>query len=465
MSEGCIPTDWKIANVTPIFKKGSKLKPDNYRPVSLTSVICKVMESLIRDDIMQHLSINNLIFSSQHGFMARKSCLTNLLEYLETLTDLIDQGHSVDVIYLDFAKAFDKVPHARLKVTLEAHGISGDILNWITGWLSDRKQRVVLNGERSDWLPVTSGVPQGSVLGPTLFVIFINPIDRLIVRLSAILSKFADDTKVGSIVNNESNSAVLQEIINILSNWADEWQMTFNFTKCKVMHLGRRNPRFNYTMGGHAPAGTVLEVVEQEKDVGVIISSDLKPSAQCNTAVKKSNQLLGRMARSFTYRNKSTWISLYKVYIRPHLEYAVQAWSPWTQKDINLLEDVQRRVIRMTSGLKGGSYEDKLKEVGLQSLENRRLRGDMIQTWKILHNHDDVIESTWFTRVNHIANRTTRLSAGIYNIQLKHANLETRRNFFSLRVTNSWNSLPDSMKEAISLNSFKNLYDSFINAP
>ena len=159
LKEGVVPEDWRLANVTPIFKKGSKADAANYRPVSLTSVICRVLESLIRDVIVDHLVRHKLLYNTQHGFVPRRSCLTNLLEYLEEMTRLVDEGHNVDVIYLDFAKAFDKVAHARLMAKCRALGIVGDIANWIETWLGDRKQRVVLNGSESSWLEVTSGVP------------------------------------------------------------------------------------------------------------------------------------------------------------------------------------------------------------------------------------------------------------------------------------------------------------------
>ena len=193
-------------------------------------------------------------------------------------------------------------------------------MNWINAWLTGREQRVVLNGEESGWLPVTSGVPQGSVLGPTLFVIFINPLDLVVDNLASILSKFADDTKVGCEVNSEEDRLLLQDDIDCLMIWAEEWQLEFNASKCKVLHLGKKNKQFSYTMGGHAPGGQILEVTKCERDIGVLISNDLKPSLQCASAAQKANQLLGRMSRSFSYRDKYTWIRLYKVYVRPLLE-------------------------------------------------------------------------------------------------------------------------------------------------
>ena len=163
LDEGVVPDEWRRANVTPIFKSGTKMTPGNYRPVSLTCILCKIMESIVRDNIVAHLNMHALIRSTQHGFTAGKSCQTNLIEYLNTLTKLVDEGHSIDVVYLDFAKAFDKVPHQRLLLKVEGLGISGEVSRWIKCWLSDRKQRVVLNGSASEWLPVSSGVPHVTV--------------------------------------------------------------------------------------------------------------------------------------------------------------------------------------------------------------------------------------------------------------------------------------------------------------
>ena len=257
MQEGDVPGIWRWANVCPVFKKGAKGDPANYRPVSLTCVVGKVMESLIRDRMVEHLDMHNLIRQSQHGFMSGRSTATNMLVYMEALTKLLDEGHAVDVLYLDFAKAFDKVPHERLLAKCRGLGLGGKLLEWIRAWLSNRKQRVVLNGEASEWTEVLSGVPQGSVLGPTLFLIFINDIDRAVEVTSSVLLKFADDTKVGRVVENEMQRAELQETIDKLVAWSTEWQMLFNGAKCHILHLGAKNAKFEYTM-----AGTKLEAVE-----------------------------------------------------------------------------------------------------------------------------------------------------------------------------------------------------------
>ena len=453
LNEGIVPEDWRRANITPVFKKGSKANAGNYRPISLTSIICKIMESIIRDSIVHHLATNKLVRPSQHGFMAHKSCLTNLLEYLETLTKLVDEGHSIDIIYCDFAKAFDKVPHQRLLQVLRSHGIDGKVLNWISAWLSNRSQRVILNGSASEWSDVLSGVPQGSVLGPTLFIIFINNLDEAMDIATGIISKFADDTKMGRTISGEDDRNALQRDIDSLLKWADVWQAQFNATKCKVMHIGRKNPQFKYTMGDK-----VLQAVDVEKDVGVMIHSSLKPSTQCAQAAKKANQIIGRMSRAFHYRDKDVWVRLYKQYVRPHLEYCVQAWSPWTVADIDVLENVQKRVVRMVSGLQSSSYEDRLKELGLPSLSQRRKRGDMLETWKILNGFEDVDPTHWYQLAS-TPTYATRHSIAHLQLVKPPARLDLRSNFFSVRCVNAWNALPVDVRSANSINDFKNLYD------
>ena len=243
VSESSVPEDWRLGNITPIFKKGSKGSPANYRPVSLTSIPCKILESIIKDQVVEHLELNLLLRSSQHGFLKGKSCTTNLLEFIENVLNITDDNIPVDIIYLDFAKAFDKVPTSRLLSKIKALNIDGKILGWITSWLTNRKQRVVLHGVKSLWLAVLSGVPQGSVLGPLLFLIFINDID-LAASLVRIFSKFADDTKLGHPVLTERDKNTLQSQLDSLCTWAEQWGMEFNVSKCKVMHIGRRNQKF-----------------------------------------------------------------------------------------------------------------------------------------------------------------------------------------------------------------------------
>ena len=451
MNTGIVPQDWKLANVTPIFKKGSKSLPENYRPVSLTSICCKLMETVIRDQINDHLTINYLIKPSQHGFMKNKSVTTNLLEFLEKITSITDEGLSADIIYLDFSKAFDKVPIQRLIEKIRAHGIRGNILQWFQEWLSNRKQRTVLNGSCSEWIDVVSGVPQGSVLGPLAFVLFINDIDDE-ATLITILKKFADDTKLGHQILSLEDCQTLQNCLNKLTDWATKWCMEFNVKKCRVLHVGRCNPEFSYKIYDQ-----VLETADRERDIGVLIDHKLKPSLQCAEAARRANAILTQITKAFLYRDRFTFLRLYIQFVRCHLEFAVPAWSPWNVCDIELLERVQIRAINQISGLQGKTYKEKLSELHLKSLEERRVHLDLIQTYKILKGIDDVEMVTWFQRVGSQTQRLTRNTAYPDNLVQKRSRTDPRQHFFSNRVVKYWNALPTDIKNAKSLPGFKTL--------
>ena len=214
-------------------------------------------------------------------------------------------------------------------------------------------------------------------------------------------------------------------------------------------------------MGGHAPAGTVLGISEQEKDLGVIIHNSLKPSKQCAAAAKKAHAVLGQMARSLTYRTSETWLPLFVMYVRHHLEYCVQAWAPWTAADEALIESVQKRAVRMTSGLSGATYEEKLREVGMMSLAERRQRGDMIEVWKLMNGHEKVDVTQILSLAGQHCERSTRSVANLGLVQTA-ASLDLRKNFFSNRVVTPWNRLDPVIKHAQTLDAFKASYDKIV---
>ena len=271
MEEGDIPTEWKSANVSPIYKKGSKNKAENYRPISLTSIICKIMESFIKERVVAHLISNNLLSSKQFGFISGRSTATQLLRYLDKCIDTIVNGGVVDTIYLDFQKAFDTVPHRRLMGKLQSYGVKGRILTWIKSFLTGRTQVVKVNGSVSESAPVLSGIPQGSVLGPLLFVIYINDLPEAINSDSFL---FADDTKVFREITSKDDAFALQSDIDSLQHWSNKWLLQFHPDKCHVLTLGKfDNIRYThrYSIYEHE-----LEHVFEEKDLGVTFESDLK---------------------------------------------------------------------------------------------------------------------------------------------------------------------------------------------
>ncbi len=210
-------------------------------------------------------------------------------------------------------------------------GIDGNVHNWIENWLSNRKQRLVINGTASDWVPLTSGVPQGS--GPVLFMIYINDID---VGLNNFISKFADDAKIGNSIITDHDRMSLLEDPRKISEWSQRWGMPFNVNKCHVLQGRTRNQKFDYEMND-----TKIKSVQCVKDLGVTIASSLKFSQQCKDAAGKANRMMGFINCSFSFQNKDIILPLYISLVRPHLEYAVQFWSPHQAKDIAKLEAVQ----------------------------------------------------------------------------------------------------------------------------
>ncbi|CAM5105037.1 unnamed protein product [Natator depressus] len=443
-----VPNDWKIANVSPIFKKGSRGDPGNYRPVSLTSVLGKLVETIVKNKIVRHIDECKLLRKSQHGFCKGRSCLTDLLEFFEGVNKHVDKGDPVDIVCLDFQKAFDKVPHQKVLRKLSSHGIRGKILSWIENWLKDREQRVGIDGKFSAWRGVISGVPQGSVLEPILFNLFINDLEK---GVNGEVAKFADDTKLLKIVKTKADCEELQKDLTKLSDWATKWQMKCNVDKCNVMHIGKNNPNYTYnTMGAN------LATTNQEKDLGVIVESSLKTSTQCAAAVKKANGMLGIIKKGIENKTENILLPLYKSMVRPHLEYCVQMWSPRLQKDTLALEKVQKRATKMIRGLERVPSEERLKRLGLFSLEKRRLRGDMVEVYKIMSGVEKVNKEKLFTCSHNIRTRG-------HQMKLMGSRFNTNKSkFFTQRTVNLWNSLPEEVVKVRTIPGFKRELDKFM---
>nr|VZI19906.1 unnamed protein product [Spirometra erinaceieuropaei] len=280
---GYLPPDWKSAWITPLYKGGTRVSANNYRPVSLTSICCKIMEKIIKQQLMQFLEQNHLLSDSQHGFRKSRSCLTNLLYCLEHWTRAVDRGDMVHVIYIYFKKAFDSVPLHRLLYKLSRAGVRGKFLMWIQSFLIGRSQAVHVGDQQSAEVAVKSGVPQGSVLGPTLFLVYVSDCAN---ELNCDVAMFADDIKIWSTIRSEVDEARLQTNLDHLEQWSKDWLLPFNnqFSYHTVYRL----------------TGKPLQEVDAQKDLGVWITTSLKPSLQCSKVANSAMSILYLVKRAFS---------------------------------------------------------------------------------------------------------------------------------------------------------------------
>ena len=349
-----------------------------------------------------------------------------------------------DILYLDFAKAFDTVPHQRLINKLEAYGVEGTILKWISSFLSNRTQRVRVNNSYSNSTPVHSGIPQGSVLGPVLFTIYINDLPDVVESICKI---FADDTKL---YGPTQNSSIIQNDLKSLMKWSRLWLLGFNVPKCSVLHMGKNNPENKYYMD----PGCELATTSAEKDIGVTFTKELNFNVHISNVVKKGNQMAGLIRRTFTYMDCDMFTKLFKSIVRPHLEYANVVWHPLQKGHQELLEGVQRRATKMVDSIRDLDYADRLKYLKLPSIKYRQLRGDLIQTYKIVNELDNIDKNDFFR-----SSLSTNTRNAYHKLQKEHAKSGVRANFLPNRVKNMWNNLSERAKSADNINSFKNIID------
>lgn len=458
LSNGRLPNIWKRATVSAIFKKGSKKNPTNYRPVSLTCILCKVLESIVRDRLMSHVIENNLLSINQFGFVKGRSIYLQLLKVMNDWTSILDRGNELDVIYLDIKKAFDTVPYRRLMLKLESYGLGKNVLQWLEALLVGRKQKVVVRGSSSEWHDVTSGVPQGSVVGPLMFILYINDLPD---NIKSSLVMFADDTKCYREITSSKDTdyKILQEDINKLQSWSQDWLLQFHPEKCKTMTVSKKKERELRTYSMITNQGTVtLDQVEKEKDLGIIIDNNLTFEDHMNGKINKANSVMGIIRRSFVHMDKEIFLRLYKALVRPHLEFGAIIWNPTRKKDITSIENVQRRSTRMIPGLKGLNYEERLKALNLPTLVYRRLRGEMIETYKIANRKYDVAVAP----VLEYEDRAGPVTRGhCHKLAKIRWNTRTRQNYFTNRIVNTWNSLPAWVVEAPSTFSFERRLDRY----
>ncbi len=451
INAGEVPSQWKKAWITPVFKKGGRAEAANYRPISLTSIACKMLEHVMCTHIRRHLDHHKILGPENHGFRAKHSTESQLLLTTHDMLKFWDAGKQLDVAILDFSKTFDTVPHQRLLAKLDHYGVSGNVLNWVKSFLVERTQSVVVEGARSREEAVLSGVPQGTVLGPLLFILYINDLPSL-VHQDTRCRLFADDCLVYRAIHSEEDQVILQQDLQNLERWAADWGMVFNPSKCSIMsvHKGRNQLTHFYVL-----CGVVLKSTEQERYLGVILSHNLSWGPHIRKLKTRANQKLGFIRRNLRGCPDDLRRLAYISMVWSGLEYASTVWDPNLMKDINRLEKVQRRAVRWISSNYNprDSVTDILKTLELDTLEERRRSSRLVFLYKILNDHVEVPVSEMDIVQSR---RPTRGNSTKQRLIVPHSRTSELKHSFTPKTVAQWNSLPDSTTLAGSVLCFRN---------
>ena len=394
LAEGVVPDICKHALIIPVHKGKSRSLPQNYRPIALTSHLVKVFEKVVRCNLVRFMEQHELFNHSQHGFRGGRSCLSQLLNHFDRITSLLEDGNAVDVIYLDFAKAFDKVDLGVTLRKLKSLGIRGQLGRWLVSFLLDRQQTVVVDGQRSHPHPVISGVPQGSVLGPFLFLVLIGDIDSEIV--SSFLSSFADDTRIGHSIAGEEDAQQLQGDLEKVYKWAISNNMQFNAEKFELLRYKpkQQNPGLPHSTTYKSSSGTVINEKEHITDLGIHLSSDATFGYHIDRKISAMKSKVSWILRTFRTRANIPMLTLWKQLVLSEHDYCCQIWSPTKAGETQALEAVQKSFVRKIEGTQGMSYWEQLKSLKLYSLQRRRERYMIIYIWRILEGQVPNLEST-----------------------------------------------------------------------
>jgi hypothetical protein len=445
LKTGELPPDWRNANVSPLFKKGDRHLPVNYRPVSLTCVVCKVFEHIICKHILDHTDLHNILTNLQHGFRKGRSCETQLVLTMQDLFEANDRKREIDIAVLDFSKAFDTVPHQLLVNKLHHYGIRGNLLNWIDEFLSNREQCVVVEGVSSEKVHVDSGVPQGTVLGPLMFLLFINDLPQ---QVSSQVRLFADDCLLYRTIDTQEDQVKLQSDLIALERWAKKWGMKFNAKKCNILQISRSQPLIHfYKLCGH-----ILEEVSEAKYLGVTISNSLKWDTHIDNISAKSNRTLGFLRRNLKKCPQKLKEQSYIALVRSTLEYSSSIWDPYYKKDIEKLHKVEKRAARFVTSQYSNesSISDILDSLGWQSLETRRREARLALFFKIAKGLVAVDKDVYLTQ----GESRTRSANNMKFRQLKTTTTQYQNSFFP-RTIPEWNNLPQSTIDSDTVKSFK----------
>ncbi len=446
-----VPSQWKESLIVPIYKKGNKTNPLNYRPISLTSSFSRIFESILHVKISQHLAKNSLLSSNQYGFLSNKSSCDQLLICIHEWLLSVSEGIPISVVYTDIAKAFDSVSHTKLIFILKHYGISECVCNWLCNFLTNRRQSVCVGSAVSSPLPVYSGVPQGSVIGPLLFLIYFNSLTKEVDSLYGVrgIKLFADDAKV-----YDTSSQSLQISLDKILSWLQDHQLNIAANKCFTLNIHNRTLQ---NLPSLTLDNTPLQNIETMKDLGIIISSNLKWHSHINSICNKAAFSSYHILKSF--RTKNIWIfkKLFVTYTRPIVEYNTPVWSPYLSKDISRIESIQRLFTRracLKCGIHFTSYQDRLEKLKLDSLEKRRQLNDLYLMYKIIHNLCSISFNSYFSFISCPYNLRRNSLQIHYKYCTKFKTLQWSNIFFN-RIVKTWNDLPDSVVTAPNLNAFK----------